>query len=175
MSQSSPSIPDHTIGATRNPKRPLFDWSFGLVLQNWPSKIEVIEVNWVQLVMHIFQLEKKCMIPKTVKLSHNFPNCFSHHETWQGLKPMMIRPCCWRSFFHVIVACRLDVCDATYHQNWVLKALPVLVNTKKSSNSESSTMTSTWFQIFSIFTPTWGNYPVWQAYVFKRVVHPPAS
>ena len=42
-------------------------------------------------------IRKKC-IPKTVKLSHNFPNCFSHHETCQGLKPMMIRPCCWRSF-----------------------------------------------------------------------------
>ena len=32
-----------------------------------------------------------------------------------------------------------------------------------------------WFQIFFIFTPTWGNDPIWRAYFSNGLVQPPTS
>ena len=40
---------------------------------------------------------------------------------------------------------------------------------------KSIEMDGWWFQIFFIFTPTWGNYPIWRAYFSNGLVQPPAS
>ena len=49
------------------------------------------------------------------------------------------------------------------------------VGTKENNYSISIWLSGWWFQIFYMFTPIWGRFPIWRAYFSNGLVQPPTS